>query len=139
MDDFLDLLVEVSLLVSFNGSGFDIPLLLQTWHIPEFPCPHVDLRWLCYHDQLTGGLKHVESKLGISRPLDLRGVDGAEAVQLWLCWKQYSDQRALERLLRYCAADVLTLQMVTSSLLRSKGISVRGPSTDELWRLLHAR
>lgn len=136
LDDFLDLLDEVSLLVSFNGSSFDIPQLLRTWHIPEFPCAHIDLRWQCYHDQLTGGLKQVETELGIIRPQDLRGVDGADAVWLWLRWKQYADQAALERLLRYCAADVLSLQMVTSCLLKGKGVSVQGPSPDGLWQLL---
>ena len=78
----------------------------------------------------------MENELGIIRPQDLQGVDGADAVWLWLRWQQYADQAARERLLRYCAADVLTLQMVTSSLLRTKGVSVQGPSPDELWRLL---
>lgn len=137
LDDFLDLLEEVDLLVSFNGSSFDIPQLLHTWHIPEFPCPHVDLRWQCYHDQLTGGLKQVETELGIMRPEDLQGVDGAEAVWLWLRWQQYADHAAREKLLRYCAADVLTLQMVTSALLRTKGVAVQGPSPEELWPLLN--
>jgi uncharacterized protein YprB with RNaseH-like and TPR domain len=136
LDDFLDLLEEVRLLVSFNGSSFDIPHLLRAWHIPEFPCPHIDLRWQCYHDQLRGGLKQVENELGIIRPQDLQGVDGADAVWLWLRWKQYADHAALERLLRYCAADVLTLQMVTSSLLSGKGVSVQASSQDALWRLL---
>jgi uncharacterized protein len=138
LDDFLDLLEEVDLLVSFNGSSFDVPQLLHTWHIPEFPCAHVDLRWQCYHDQLTGGLKQVENELGIMRPQNLQGVDGAEAVWLWLRWQEYADQAAREKLLRYCAADVLTLQMVTSSLLRTKGVSVQGPSPEDLWPLLNA-
>lgn len=136
LDDFLDLLEDVPLLVSFNGASFDVPQLLRTWHIPEFPCPHIDLRWQCYHGQLTGGLKQVESELGIIRPQDLQGVDGADAVWLWFRWQQYREQAARERLLRYCAADVLALQMVTSSLLRAKGVEVTVQDQDGLWQLL---
>lgn len=136
LDDFLDLLEEIPLLVSFNGSSFDIPQLLHTWHIPEFPCPHIDLRWQCYHEQLSGGLKKVEDELGIVRPPDLQGVDGAEAVWLWFRWLQYQDQEARHRLIRYCAADVLTLQMVTALLLKSKQVAVSRQDHNMLWGLL---
>ena len=136
LDDFLDLLEEVHLLVSFNGSSFDVPFMLRTYHIPELPCPHIDLRWACYHEQHRGGLKHIERSLGIRRPLDLDGVDGAEAVWLWFRWLQYQDRPARQRLLRYCAADVLTLQLVTASLLNQKGIAVDCIGWQVIWDLL---
>lgn len=138
LDDFLDLLEEVDLLVSFNGTSFDVPFLLRTWHIPEFPCPHIDLRWQCYHQKHKGGLKQIERALNITRPPDLQGVDGAEAVWLWFRWKQYQDQKARERLLRYCAADVLTLQLVAASLLRNRDVAVYPPEHEALWALLDA-
>ncbi len=122
LDDFLDLLDEVALLASFNGSSFDVPFLLRTYHIPELPCPHIDLRWQCYHQQHRGGLKHIEQSLGIDRPADLHGVDGAEAPWLWFRWLQYQDAQARTRLLRYCAADVLSLPLITTGLLSSRGI-----------------
>lgn len=136
IDDFLDLLEDVKLLVSFNGSSFDIPQLLRTWHIPEFPCPHIDLRWQCYHHQLDGGLKQIEPALGIHRPYDLQDVDGAEAVWLWYQWHHSHDSEARAKLLRYCAADVLTLQMVTVALLQRKSLSVDTLSQEALWSLL---
>ena len=136
LDEFLDLLEEVECLVSFNGSSFDVPQLLRTWHIPELPCPHIDLRWQCFRHHLTGGLKQVDQAVAIERPSDLQGVDGADAVWLWYRWKQRGDQAARERLLRYCAADVLTLQMVTWCLLGNKGHSVDSLSRAELWQLL---
>jgi uncharacterized protein YprB with RNaseH-like and TPR domain len=136
LDDFLDLLEEVDLLVSFNGSSFDVPFMLRTYHIPEFPCPHIDLRWQCYHQEHRGGLKQIEHTLNIMRPDDLQGVDGAEAVWLWFRWKQYQDQKARERLLRYCGADVLTLQLVTASLLKTLDVSVETPEHKVLWALL---
>ena len=123
LDEFLELLDDITLLVSFNGNSFDVPQLLKTWHIPVLPCPHLDLRWLCYHCDWRGGLKQVEKTLGITRPADLAGVDGAEAVWLWRHWHHYRKHDALEKLVRYCAVDVLVLQAVAAILLYHKGIS----------------
>jgi uncharacterized protein YprB with RNaseH-like and TPR domain len=136
LDDFLDLLEEVELLVSFNGSSFDIPQLLHTWHIPEFPCPHIDLRWQCYHHRLDGGLKQIEPELGIRRPPDLQDIDGADAVWLWYQWFQNRDPEARDKLLRYCAADVVTLYMVTAALLRHRTLPVHTLSQETLWSLI---
>lgn len=110
LDDFLDLLDEIELLVSFNGSTFDVPRVLDTFHIPELPCAHLDLRWACHHRGLSGGLKQITTRLGLNRPSDLQDADGALAVELWQQWLQTSSQDARQLLLRYCAADVLLLQ-----------------------------
>ena len=136
LDDFLALLDEVQLLVSFNGASFDIPQLLRTWHIPQFPCPHIDLRWQCYHDQLRGGLKQVEQSLEIDRPTDLQGADGAEAVWLWYRWHHYGNRAARGKLLRYCGADVLSLRIVCAALLEGKGWPLSPPSHQAVWDLL---
>lgn len=110
LDDFLDLLDEVHLMVSFNGSTFDVPRVLDAFHIPNLPCPHLDLRWPCYYKGMAGGLKHVTSSLGIGRPADLKDADGDLAVRLWSQWSQQKDSDAREQLIRYCAADVLLLR-----------------------------
>jgi uncharacterized protein YprB with RNaseH-like and TPR domain len=109
LDEFLVLLDEVSLLASFNGNAFDVPRVAQTFHIPKLPCPHVDFRWICYHRGFRGSLKEITQRMAIDRPPDLRHADGALAVDLWNRWIQYQDGTARERLLRYCAADVLML------------------------------
>lgn len=116
LDDFLDLLDDVDLLVSFNGSTFDVPRVLDTFHIPELRCPHLDLRWPCHHRGLTGGLKQITSELGLKRPADLHDADGALAVDLWQRWVSSTDQDARQLLLRYCAADVLLLQPLAEHL-----------------------
>ena len=110
LDDFLDLLDEIELLVSFNGSTFDVPRVLDGFHIPELPCPHFDLRWPCYHRDLCGGLKQVTASLGIERPADLSDADGSLAVQLWHRWAEHKDEDARNQLIRYCGADVLLLK-----------------------------
>lgn len=126
LDDFLDLLDDVRLLVSFNGTSFDVPRVESGFHIPSIPCPHLDLRWICYHRQLRGGLKQIERALDIRRADDLQGVDGAEAVWLWNLWESRGNAKALDRLLRYCAADVTGLPLVAARLLEQHQ---RGPVT----------
>jgi len=110
LDDFLDLMDEIQLLVSFNGSTFDVPRVLDGFHIPDLPCAHLDLRWPCHYAGLPGGLKQVTSKLGIARPADLQDADGDLAVRLWSMWLHQNDSAAREHLIRYCAADVLLLR-----------------------------
>ena len=118
LDEFLSLLDDVTLLASFNGSSFDVPRVLDAFHIPELPCPHLDLRWPCYHQGFTGTLKAIADSLDIARPVDLQHVDGFLAVQLWQAWQQRRDAAARARLIRYCAADVLLLVLIAHRLAR---------------------
>lgn len=131
LDDFLDLLDEVDLLASFNGSSFDVPKLLDSFHIPELPCPHLDLRWPAHYRNLTGGLKHISARLGVSRPPDLTDADGELAVRLWYDWQNHQDTAAREQLIRYCAADVLLLRPLAGYL---SGEEV--PEVSDLWKHL---
>ena len=133
LDDFLHLLDDIDLLVSFNGASFDVPVIERAFHIPRIPCAHIDLRWLSHHQELRGGLKQIEHQLGIRRPRDLVGVDGAEAVWLWDDWRRMRDSRALERLVRYCGADVLSLRKLAALLLQNHNCSVACPEGDALW------
>jgi hypothetical protein len=116
LDDFLHLLDDVTLLASFNGSSFDVPRVLDTFHIPDLPCPHLDLRWPCYHKGFKGSLKSITSRLGITRPADLQDADGELAVHLWNRWLLDRDHRARELLIRYCASDVVLLLMLAHRL-----------------------
>ena len=132
LDDFLDLLDDVRLLVSFNGSSFDVPRVLDGFHIPDLPCPHLDVRWSCYHRGLTGSLKTITDRLGFRRPADLRLADGEMAVQLWNDWLRRRNQTARSLLLRYCGADVLLLKMLSHHLAAAPI-----PSAEDLWSALH--
>ena len=134
IEDFLDLLEHVKVLVSFNGTGFDVPRVLDRFHIPDLPCAHVDLRWLCHHLGWRGGLKQIELSLGLRRPPDLVGLGGAEAVDLWRGWSEQGDHRAKRTLERYCVADTVMLSLLASRLLAQHGVSVASFSESELWR-----
>ena len=112
LDDFLDLLNDVELLGSFNGNSFDVPRVLSGFHIPTMPCPHLDLRWICWHAGWRGGLKHIEREMGLARDSAIASVDGLEAIALWLRWKRYGDTAARNSLVQYCCADVQGLPWV---------------------------
>lgn len=131
LDDFLDLLDDVTLLSSFNGSTFDVPRVLNAFHIPALPCPHLDMRWLCFHQDLRGGLKEVAARLQIRRPPDLADADGEMAIRLWQKWEHFQDHDSRELLLRYAASDVLLLVALADRLLKRNEISL-----PELWAML---
>ena len=131
LDDFLDLLDDVTLLSSFNGSTFDVPRVLDTFHIPTLPCPHLDLRWLCFHRNLRGGLKDVTARLRIRRPEDLLHADGEQAIRLWKRWEHFQDRSARDLLVRYAASDVLLLIALADRLLDRNQVSL-----PELWSAL---
>ncbi|MEZ6126011.1 MAG: ribonuclease H-like domain-containing protein [Planctomycetaceae bacterium] len=131
LDDILDLLDDVRLLVSFNGSSFDVPRMIDGFHIPNLPCAHLDLRWPCFYRGLHGGLKQVTSKLGLERPMDLSSADGDLAVRLWNLWQAQQDSNARNQLIRYCAADVLLLKPLAEHIA-----GVPMTSAADLWQHL---
>jgi len=96
-------------LVTFNGRYFDVPFLEATF--PAFVAPpvHIDLRFLCYRIGLSGGLKRIETTLGIGDRTGVEGIRGLDAVRLWREYRAGS-AAALERLVRYNRADTVNLE-----------------------------
>lgn len=117
LDGFLARIEEASLLVSFNGATFDEPRLLDHFRIPRLPRPHLDLRKTCKARGLTGGLKKIERAVGILRPADISGMSGEDADWMWRAWEKDRDEAIHTRLLRYCAADVVALELLAHHLL----------------------
>lgn len=136
LQGFVDWLQDVELLVSFNGNSFDVPRVLRGFALPSLPCAHVDLRWVAYHAGCRGGLKVIERELGVDRPQDLQGVDGAEAVYLWEDWSITGRREARDKLLRYCAADVVGLKAVGGALLRTIDPQFAWLPPENLWDAL---
>jgi len=109
-----DALRDVSMLVTFNGSCFDIPVLKNSFPRLDFEMPHLDLRFASRKVGYRGGLKNLEIELGISRDDDIQGVDGFEAVRLWKRWERTRDIDALERLVEYNKADTINLEQIVN-------------------------
>ena len=97
------------LLVTYNGSCFDLPILAAAFPEIDF-CRfhHVDLRYPLHRLGLKGGLKGVERALGLARTPEIEGADGYIAVLLWERHLR-GHPRALETLVRYCLEDVVHL------------------------------
>lgn len=101
----LDELASADTLVTFNGTLFDVPFLLQTFEEASIPATHIDLRYATRRLGLTGGQKALEELLGIRLRNGLEEVDGAEAVLLWHRYLR-GDIAALKMLVRYNLADI---------------------------------
>jgi uncharacterized protein YprB with RNaseH-like and TPR domain len=111
-----DTLAGVQMIITFNGSMFDLPII--QYHFPGAvpDIPHLDLRFAAKRAGLSGGLKKIEVRLGLKRPDDLIGVDGFEAVRLWYRWKRDGDAGALDTLVRYNREDVDNLPIVAGKI-----------------------
>jgi len=108
---FLDEIQRHKLIVTFNGSSFDIPLL-QKYFDFKVEVPHVDLRHVCSRIGLVGGLKQIEQELNIKRPDELELLRGHNAVELWKMWRVTADRHYLDLLLKYNQEDVINLRQI---------------------------
>ena len=117
LQKFPQVLSEFDLLVTFNGTQFDLPVLKA--YFPELCLPpaHVDLRFLMARLGFKGGLKRIEPRFGIRRPDAVDGMDGYMAVLLWERY-QRGDQGALELLLTYNREDVVNLEVLMDAAFR---------------------
>jgi hypothetical protein len=96
------------LLVTFFGTGFDVPYLRARFPRLAFNVPHFDLCFAARRLGLRGGLKQIERELDIQRDSALQGLDGWDAVRLWSQWCG-GDSDARDLLLAYNTADVENL------------------------------
>jgi len=58
-------LKNYSVVVTFNGSGFDLRFLKLAFPALVLPPIHIDLRWVSRRIGIKGGLKSVEKELGL--------------------------------------------------------------------------
>lgn len=108
-DTFLTAIKPYKLLVTFNGASFDLPVLSRYFKI-NFEQPHIDLRSVCNQLGLAGGLKKIESTIGLHRPKEVQGMDGYQAVLLWDQYIKTNDDRYLELLVEYNTQDIVNLK-----------------------------
>jgi uncharacterized protein YprB with RNaseH-like and TPR domain/predicted nuclease with RNAse H fold/dephospho-CoA kinase len=98
-------LKAAKVLVTFNGTLFDVPFIAHEYPDLVLPKIHVDLRFLARRAGLTGGQKEIERILGVKRDPSVTEVAGVMAPVLWHDYTR-GDAIALERLLKYNAADI---------------------------------
>ncbi|MBM4237739.1 MAG: exonuclease [Euryarchaeota archaeon] len=98
-----------SMLVTFNGSAFDLPILKYHFPFSLPPVPHFDLKHGCRRIGLSGGLKSVERSVGIKRDHIVEYMAGEDAAFLWKLWEKRGNRNALELLKRYNEEDARNL------------------------------
>lgn len=108
LDDFEEDISRYRLLVTFNGKCFDAPFIERHFRT-RLTRAHIDLRYVLRQLGYRGGLKACEKMFGLGRD-GLEGVDGYFAVLLWKEFQDSGDERFLETMLAYNAADVLSLE-----------------------------
>lgn len=110
-DLFFEDLAKAKVIVTFNGSLFDLPFIKNEFPEAHIPHAHIDLRFFTKRFGYSGGQKEIEEKLSISRPENVKGVNGKEAVALW--YKYLSgDITSLELLLKYNFYDIIGMQQI---------------------------
>ena len=118
LDRLEDELSNYDLIVTFFGSGFDLPYLRASYPLLDLSHAHFDLCFAARRLGLRGGLKHIEAEVGLARSADLQGLDGWDAVNLWHAW-QAGDERAGETLRKYNEADVRNLEPLAEHLYQA--------------------
>jgi uncharacterized protein len=120
---------QYDFLVTFNGTTFDLPMLLRQF--PDLPMDHahMDLCLLGRRLGYRGGLKAVERQMGIPRPEDVRGMNGDDAVHCWNRWRHSRDEGARRLLLDYNEADCVNLAPIARALYCGMVQSTRPSST----------
>src|SRR5579862_528446 len=108
-DNLQDLPAELSkysVIVTFNGSGFDLRFLKLAFPTLKLPQMHIDLRWVTRKLGIKGGLKSVEEKFGLKRPGAVEDLTGYDATVLWAKHLR-GEKSALEQLIQYNTQDVV--------------------------------
>ncbi len=101
------LLSRFKILITFNGSSFDVPKLKKQLRV-EVRMPHIDLKPLCVNLGLKGGLKEVERILNLKRPAHL-------LLDPIACWENFlvtGDREQLDLLIGYNTEDIENLKGV---------------------------
>lgn len=110
-DLFLKEISKYKVILTFNGSSFDLPIIQKYFGI-KIDIPHIDLRHVCRKVGLVGGLKRIEKELGIVRDKDVQGVSGSDAVYLWNMFKSTKNRKYLDLLIKYNEEDIINLRQV---------------------------
>jgi len=107
--DIAQYLAQSKLLVTYNGTRFDVPLLQKTLGM-DLLVPHLDLLPVTRSLGFRGGLKTIEKQLRIKR--QSTDINGRQAAELWKRFQTSRDNNILIKLLTYNAEDAIVLEEI---------------------------
>ena len=108
LNDLPKCLAPYDLIVTFNGTSFDLPYLIGQFGNIFKHKAHLDLRYALKRLGYSGGLKVIERITNLGRPSEFSSLNGYDAVLMWRMWLD-GDEGALNTLIRYNAEDVASL------------------------------
>lgn len=111
LERFPELAQGWSMLVTFNGLSFDVPILQRAFPDWRPPAAHVDLRHVLARLGVCGGLKAIETRLTalhLQRPEHIAGLSGSDTGWLFRRGRD-GDREALRRFAEYNLYDVIAL------------------------------
>lgn len=119
-------LKNYKVLVTFNGASFDLPVIQRFFRDIVPAIPHIDLRGVCTRLGWSGGLKQIEKKQGLTRPGEVKGLSGIDAVFLWDKFMVTQNRSYLDRLLLYNEQDIVNLKPLAEVAIPKLWERVRG-------------
>ncbi len=128
LECFPEVISKYSMIVTFFGAGFDIPMLKKAFPQVSFDQLHFDLCFGFKKVGVRGGLKKIEKLMGIARGDDTDGLTGFDAIRLWRQY-QYGDEESLRTLIEYNREDVVNLEILADicyGRLREDALSAAG-------------
>lgn len=133
LESFRDVISHYSMIVTFFGAGFDLPMLQKRFPGILFDQIHIDLCPTLKRLGYRGGLKSIEKQVGIARGEETDGLGGQDAIRLWRL-HQWGNETALDQLIAYNREDVVNLEVLAqlaydklmAQTLRGSGFSRPG-------------
>jgi uncharacterized protein YprB with RNaseH-like and TPR domain len=108
LESFRDRISYYSMIVTFFGTGFDLPVLLKRFPGLILDQIHFDLCPALKHLGFRGGLKKIEAAFDIERNPETVGLNGFDAVKLWRSYARGNDS-ALNLFVKYNREDTVNL------------------------------
>jgi len=118
LEDLPGALRHAQMLVTFNGSRFDVPFLRKAFPRMALGMIHVDVLHPLRRLGFVGGLKAIESEMGIARSDETSGLRGSDAIRLWHAYEA-GDDDALDLLLAYNMEDAVNLEPLAEFAYRA--------------------
>ena len=113
------ILSGATLIVTFNGASFDIPMIESQFPGVVPTIPHVDLRYPLKRLGYSGGLKAIERELDVVRDRRVEFMTGEDAVYLWNLWERHGKKNALDLLVEYNSEDCSNLRTLSEFAYRN--------------------